>query len=76
MQGLNRRGDNGVSRYPRYQKMFWLTENVNRDYRYFVVDIALMGEIQLFCGENGFLGHLFGPVFLIEVLKNVFFCNF
>jgi len=40
-----RRGNNGVSQYPRYQKIFWLTENFNRDYRYFVVDITLMAEI-------------------------------
>ena len=25
----SRRGNNGVSRYPRYQKIFWLTEKFN-----------------------------------------------
>ena len=43
--GLGRRGNNGVSRYPRYQTILWLTENLNRDYRYFVVYITLMGEV-------------------------------
>ena len=32
-----RRGNNGVSRYPRYQKIFGLTENFDENYRYFVL---------------------------------------
>ena len=71
-----RRGNNGVSRYPRYQKTFWLTENFNKDDRYFVVDIALMAEIQLFCCDNGFLRHLFRPKISHRSIKQYFFAIF
>ena len=58
LHDISRRGNNGVSWYPRYQKIFWLKENFNWDYRYFVVNIALMEEMQLFCCKNGFVGNI------------------
>ena len=59
-----RPANNGVSRYPSYQKIFWLTEDFNWDYRYFVKNNSLVGQIWLICCENGFVGHLFCPKIL------------
>ena len=55
----NRRGNNGISWYPRYQIIFWLTENFNQDYRHFDANINLLGQVWLFCCKNGFEGFLF-----------------
>ena len=46
--GLGRRGNNGVSRYPRYQKIFGPTENVDKNYRYFVAKMTLMQKLPIF----------------------------
>ena len=43
-----RRGNNGVSRYPSYQKIFGLTENFDQNYRYFVAKMTLMQKLSLF----------------------------
>ena len=45
---LIRRGNNGVSWYPRYQQIFWLTENFDQNYRYFVAKMTLMQKLLLF----------------------------
>ena len=58
LHDISRRGNNGVSWYPRYQKIFWLTD---KDYRCFVVNIALMGEMQLFFFVKMALWEIFCP---------------
>ena len=69
-----RHGNDGVSQYPRYQKIFWLTVNFNQDYRHFVAEVA--GQRWLFCFKNGFVEQLFCPKISHQKCKQCFFLVF
>ena len=49
---LHRRANNGVSRYPSYQKIFGLTENLEWNYRTFVEKMDFVRKLPLFWNEN------------------------
>ena len=51
---LIRHANNGVSRYPSYQKIFGLTENFEWNYRTFVAKMIFLKKLPLFWNENLF----------------------